>query len=106
MSLRILESGHYSLYDASRDALYHETEIAFICYCCGLNGSNPLSYTIDEILDAITSTYPDILTPFGGDNNFVPSSSSFLVKQHMLLAMYVKRVYRYAHLARLRTQNA
>lgn len=110
MTERSVINGQYSLYDAQADLRFYESDISMILFACGLDGSNPSLYTIDEILDQIEIVYPDNSAPFV-DNQvmgrvFKPAASSFSMKQHLMFKTFLKRSWRNYSLAKTRIENA
>lgn len=109
MAIRHSLGSDYRLYDASKDAAFHEADVAMILFCCGLDGRNVNQYTIDEILDKIGEVYPDNSAPMTDyelmAKAFKPAASCFVMKQNLTFTTFLKRAWRNLALAKLRMEN-
>lgn len=104
MVYRTVTDATYSLYDQAADLEDAELEIATILFILGLNGETVSSYTIDEIIDAISTVFCfSDQTYIEGSNTYVTypktASRDVISKMSYTLKTGVRRAWRRMQLA-------
>jgi len=119
MTIRQSSTPNYSSYDASADLSWQERQLSKICFICGLDGSNPTQYVIDDIISAIDSVFfhgrtsttmvtrvtEDMAGDYPEDTTYEwkekpkTGSNDFIFKKNGILALTARRSYRKRRLA-------
>lgn len=109
MTERSSGGSSYSLYSATAEIEQVEIELATILYICGLDGANLQNYTIDEVIDAIRSTFNyknEYIFPVVISEPVWIAHEPFMRRYSQMLSTVARRCFRWLRIARYVESNA
>lgn len=119
MAIRTVQNGIYRLYDQQADEEYYRSDIAAVAYMCGLDGQNVAQYTLEELIEAIKDTFPELphelvvnqslsgpeAENYNKTKFFKHAAGCYSYKNQRLLIISARRAWRMASLAAIGNDN-